>query len=43
MPVAGVVGALAGWSAALDPIATAGVGTAGVVSGLICPPCSKDS
>lgn len=42
MAVAGVVGALAGWGVALDPIATAGVGATGAVSGFICPPCSKD-
>lgn len=41
MPMTGGVGALAGWGAALDPIATAGVGAAGAVSGFLCPPCSK--
>lgn len=42
MPVAGIVEALAGWGAALDPIATAGVGAAGAVSGFINPPCLKE-
>lgn len=41
MPVAGRLGPLPVWGTALDPIATAGVGTEGAGSGLVWVTCTK--